>query len=345
MAGSTRTQRPGMSDVARVAGVSHQTVSRVLNDHPHVRPETREKVLDAISELGYRRNSAARALVTQRSAIVGIVTSGSLHFGPATTLAVLEQSARSAGYFVSVATATDPTPEAMTDIFGSFMDQSVEGIVVIAPDERVAAAARAASAHVPVLLLAAMTSAPGDPPILSVDQAGGARLLARHLIGLGHRDLVHITGPADWFDAISRRDAWHAELAAASVVPRADIPGDWTAATGYQAAQGLLGNLPDAVFAANDQTALGVLHAFADAGVRVPEDVSVVGYDDVEGSDHFIPPLTTVRQDFGALGRQAMEVLISAVQGEPARPAPVPPELLVRSSTGPPAERARPAHR
>ncbi|UFU02576.1 LacI family DNA-binding transcriptional regulator [Ruania suaedae] len=324
-----------MSDVARVAGVSHQTVSRVLNDHPNVRPQTRERVLAAIAELGYRRNSAARALVTRRSATIGIVTSGSLHFGPATTLAVLEQSARGAGYFVSVATATDPTAEAMTAIFGSFMDQSVEGIVVIAPDERFAGAARAASAHVPVLLLAAMGAAEGDPPILSVDQAGGARLLARHLLELGHRDLVHITGPPEWFDAISRRAAWHDELAAAGVRARPDIPGDWTAATGYAAARALVGDLPEAVFAANDQTALGVLHAFADAGVRVPQEVSVVGYDDVEGADHFIPPLTTVRQDFSALGREAMDVLIRAMRGEAVAPARVAPELRVRASTGP----------
>ncbi|UFU08448.1 LacI family DNA-binding transcriptional regulator [Ruania halotolerans] len=324
-----------MNDVAKMVGVSHQTVSRVLNDHPNVRPETREKVLEAIEALGYRRNSAARALVTRRSATVGIVTSGSMQFGPATTLAVLEQSARAAGYFVSVATADEPTPETMTQIFGSFMDQSVEGIVVIAPEERVANAARAASAHVPVLLLAAMDAQPGDPTIVHVDQRSGTRLLVRHLLELGHRDLVHVTGPPDWFDAIARRDAWRAELAMAGVLPRDEIAGDWTADAGYRAGQRLLTNLPDAVFAANDQTALGLLHAFADGGVRVPEDVSVVGYDDVQGSDHFIPPLTTVRQDFDALGRHAMDVLIGAVTGRLLAPVPIPPQLLVRASTGP----------
>ncbi|SED52020.1 DNA-binding transcriptional regulator, LacI/PurR family [Ruania alba] len=333
MAGAVRAGRPGMNDVAKVAGVSHQTVSRVLNDHPNVRPETRQRVLEAIDALGYRRNSAARALVTRRSATVGIVTSGSMQFGPATTLAVLEQSARAAGYFVSVATAAEPTPETMTEIFGSFMDQSVEGIVVIAPEERVANAARAASAHVPVLMLAAMDPQPGDPTVVHVDQRSGARLLVRHLLDLGHRDLVHVSGPLDWFDALARRDAWHDELASSGVHPREDIVGDWTAEAGYQAGRALLGNLPDAVFAANDQTALGLLHAFAEAGVRVPDDVSVVGYDDVQGSDHFIPPLTTVRQDFDALGRHAMEVLIGAVTGEPLVPVPVPPQLLVRAST------------
>lgn len=329
---SSSRLRPGMSDVARLAGVSHQTVSRVLNNHPNVRAETREKVLQAISELGYRRNSAARALVTQRSATLGIVTSGSGHYGPAQTLAALEQSARTAGFFVTVATAPSPSPELMAEVFGSFMNQAVEGVVVIAHNAEVAQAARLASAQVPVMLIASEGEADTDIQVFGVDQARGARMVARHLLDLGHRDLVQLTGPPDWFDARARVQGWHAELAQNAVQARPDLAGDWTAGSGYAAGRALLNDLPTAVFAANDQMALGLLRAFAEAGVAVPDRVSVVGFDDIVGSDHFYPPLTTVRQDFDALGRGAIERLLDAIAQRPVSSGPVVPELVIRAS-------------
>ena len=327
--------RPGMVDVARLAGVSHQTVSRVLNNHPNVRPSTRTKVEQAIADLGYRRNTAARALVTQRSATIGIVTTGSELFGPAQTLAAVEQAARAEGFFVTVATAARPTPEGITAIFGRFLDQAVEGVVVIAPTQEIATAAREASAHLPVLMVAATPPWEPGQQAVSVDQAGGAQVVAEHLIELGHRDVVHVAGPADWFDARARTERWHARLGEAGIRAREDIPGDWTAAAGYAAGQQLLPDLPTAVFAANDQMALGVLRAFAEADVAVPGHVSVVGFDDVTGSDYFHPPLTTVRQDFNELGQRALAALAAAIKGEPVAIDPVPAVLLTRASTGP----------
>ncbi|TDE89170.1 LacI family DNA-binding transcriptional regulator [Occultella glacieicola] len=325
-----------MNDVARLAGVSHQTVSRVLNDHPNVRESTRERVLAAIAELGYRRNSAARALVTHRSGILGIITSGSVHSGPASTLAVLERTARAAGYFVTVAAAPHPTPELMQEIFGSFMDQSVEGVVVIAQGDEVAGAARAAFAEVPLLMISSLTPEPGDPPLVCVDQEAGARLVARYLLDRGHTDVVHLAGPPDWFDARARVRGWHAELSEAGVAPRPDLAGDWSAGSGYEAARTLLADLPTAVFAANDQMALGVLRAFAEAGVAVPGGVSVVGFDDIVGADNFFPPLTTVRQDFEALGRRAIDALVAAMGGAAVPRELVEPVLVERASSGPP---------
>lgn len=322
-----------MNDVARLAGVSHQTVSRVLNDHPNVRPETRDRVLAAIAELGYRRNTAARALVTRRSGAIGIVTTGSMLFGPATTLAVLEQSARAAGYFVTVAMAPDPSPEVLTRLLDSLMDQAVEGVVVIAPVEQVARAAQAVSAELPVLLISAMPTAKVEAPVLHVDQRAGVRLVVDHLLELGHRDLVHVAGPPDWFDAQVRQHAWREALAEAGLAPRPDLAGDWSADSGYAAGRELLEDLPQAVFAGNDQMALGVLHAFAEAGVRVPEEVSVVGFDDVVGADHYIPPLTTVQQDFDTLGRRAIELLVAQIAGSQEPAEPVTPSLVVRAST------------
>lgn len=331
---SSAHARPGMSDVAQLAGVSHQTVSRVLNDHPNVRPATRERVLTAIAELGYRRNSAARALVTRRSGTIGIVTTGSMQYGPATTLAVLEQSARAAGYFVTIAMAPDPTPDKLTQVLDSLIDQAVEGVVVIAPVEQVARAAQAVSAQLPVLLISAAGTQEFEPPSLYVDQAVGVRLVTQHLLELGHRDVVHLAGPPQWFDAQARRRVWREALGEAGLTPRADLHGDWSAASGYAAGRDLLTQLPSAVFAGNDQMALGLLHAFAEAGVRVGEEVSVVGFDDVVGADHYIPPLTTIRQDFRTLGERAVETLLAQIAGEEVLPEPVTPSLVVRSSTG-----------
>ncbi|MGC0143072.1 LacI family DNA-binding transcriptional regulator [Pseudactinotalea sp. Z1732] len=327
--------RPGMLDVARLAGVSHQTVSRVLNEHPNVRESTRVKVVQAIEELGYRRNSAARALVTQRSGTLGIVTTGSEHYGPSRTLAVVERAAREAGYFVAVATAVHPTPDMVTSIFDRFLDQAVEGAVVIAPTEEIAAAARNASADLPVLMIAATPKWEPGQHALSVDQGAGARMVAEHLIELGHRDVVHVAGPVDWFDARARARGWHAKLAEAGIRARADRQGDWTAASGYAIGQALLKDLPTAIFASNDHMALGLLRAFAEAGVHVPGQVSVVGFDDVTGSDHYFPPLTTVQQDFTVLGRRALEALIDLIVGVPVNTEQVPPTLVPRASTGP----------
>jgi len=324
-----------MTDVARLAGVSHQTVSRVLNDHTSVRPQTRERVLAAIEQLGYRRNLSARALVTRRSGLLGIVSSGSSRSGPAGTLGALEQAARMAGYFVTVAIAPDPDPDHHREIIDAFVEQGVEGVVVIAPTPGVAEVAQALSARVPVIVVSAWQPPP-DVPTISVDQRGGARLAAEHLLSLGHRDVVHVTGPIDWFDAAARIEGWHEQLDHAGVTPRADLVGDWSSERGYELGTALLADLPTAVFATNDLTALGVLRAFAEAGVRVPQDVSVIGFDDLEGAANFYPPLTTVRQDLRALGAAALGSLVETIAGGAAGLRTLPPELVVRASTGPP---------
>lgn len=327
---------PAMSDVAARAGVSHQTVSRVLNDHPNVRPATRERVLAAIAELGYRRNPAARALVTRRSGTIGVMSSGSALFGPSSTLIAVEVAARDAGLFVSVATIARWEVEPVSDALEHFMDQGVDAVVVIASHDDAVAAVRTFNGAIPVVMVG-----PGIQPrplhTVSGDQYAGARLAVRHLLDLGHRSVVHLAGPLDWIDARRRIDGWRDELAAAGVEAPEPIPGDWSAGRGYEVGRRLVADgVPSAVFAANDQLALGLLRAFAEAGVRVPDDVSVVGFDDIEGSANFFPPLTTVRQEFGTLGRTCMAVLVSALAGEDPESVLVPPSLVVRASSGPP---------
>lgn len=335
-------RRPGMTDVARLAGVSHQTVSRVLNDNGSVRPETRERVLAAIAELGYRRNLSARALVTRRSGLIGIVASGSSRSGPAGTLGALEQAARAASYFVTVAIASEPQPGLHSVISDAFVEQGVEGVVVIAPTPGVAEIAQDLSGSVPVLVVSAWDP-PDGVPTISVDQRAGARLAAQRLLDLGHTDVVHVSGPTDWYDAVARTEAWHATLLDAGVTPRPDLVGDWSSDRGYELGRSLLKDLPTAVFAANDLTALGVLRAFAEAGVRVPQDVSVIGFDDLEGSGNFYPPLTTIKQDLRSLGAAALGALVEVIAGGGAPTRRLPVELVERSSTAPP--RGAPADR
>ncbi|HEY0188688.1 MAG TPA: LacI family DNA-binding transcriptional regulator [Cellulomonas sp.] len=330
-----------MSDVAALAGVSHQTVSRVLNEHPSVRPETRARVQQAILELGYRRNSAARTLVTRRSGTLGVVTTASAHHGPTATLLGLESAARAVGYYVSVAALDRVDAEALHGVLEHFLDQAVEGVVIIAPQVDVAAAVAQSATPVPVVTVTSgepvLAAGPGRIVAVGVDQRAGARDATRYLIGLGHREVVHLAGPQDWFDARERLAGWREATAAAGAVAPEPVQVDWSAESGYREGLRLVTEgLPTAVLAANDQLALGLLRAFWERGVRVPQDVSVVGFDDEAGAAYFVPPLTTVRQDFPALGRSAIDALVRALAGQEVPRTLLPATLVPRASTAAP---------
>ena len=339
--GTAREGAPSMADVAAVAGVSHQTVSRVLNNPETVRPDTRERVLVAIRALGYRRNPAARALVTRRTRLIGVIGPGEARFGPANTTVAIEEAAREAGYATTLTIIKDARYETVEGALDYFLGLGVDGIVVIAARTQVAAAADALAGKLPVVMVAAGLRSTASLHVVAVDQELGARLATRHLIDLGHREIVHVSGPNDWFDARARVAGWRTEMRAAGLEVSALIAGGWDAVQGYDVARRLTreGRLPSAVFAANDQMALGMLRAFQEAGVRVPEDVSVVGFDDVAGSDYFSPPLTTVRQPFAAVGRRCIEVVLGALDGRRPSTTLISPELVVRASTAPPAVR------
>lgn len=328
---------PGMVDVARVAGVSYQTVSRVVNDMPDVHPATRERVLAAIAELGYRRNLSARALKTSRTTTFGIVSDGSPRFGPVGTLMALESAARDSGYGSTVVTAGEPYSESIPAAMQQLEGSGVDGIIVIAPRVEFATVVRETTVRVPVVMIAA--GAAGSPGIFtySEDQERGARLATRHLLDLGHTDIVHLAGSMDWFDGRVRKRGWESELREAGLEPGLCLEGDWTPGWAYlQGLRFVATGLPSAVFAASDHLALGLLRAFAENAVRVPGEVSVVGFDDIEGADYFYPPLTTIRQDFTALARRSIDLLLRAVEGRQIDIAPVLEVLKVRDSTGPP---------
>ncbi|WP_141975263.1 LacI family DNA-binding transcriptional regulator [Saccharothrix saharensis] len=299
-----------MADVARLAGVSHQTVSRVLNGHPYVQEQTRLRVRAAIEELGYRPNRVARALVTGRSQLIGVVAQNTTLCGPASLLAAFEQVASAAGFVVTTHRVNVLDRESITKALERHRDQWVAGIVVIAPT----ASAHDAVDTVPPGLPLVMVD--GDPerstPLVTVDQEAGAVAATRHLLEAGHRTVWHVSGPPDWFDSAGRIKGWRSVLDEAGAEVPPVVPADWSAASGYRAGQ-MLARMSEvtAIFAANDHLALGILRAMSERGRRVPEDVSLVGFDDVPEAAYFIPPLTTVRPDFDAVARDALDLLMA----------------------------------
>ncbi|MCA4134524.1 LacI family DNA-binding transcriptional regulator [Arthrobacter sp. M4] len=338
MAGPSDGRRlPRLEDVAERAGVSHQTVSRVVNNHPNVSPKTREKVEAAIAELGYRRNPAARSLVTRRSQTIGVLGSELSQYGPANTLLGVQQAARDAGYFVSIAALKEVSPEAIADAVRHFMDQGVDGLVVLVPHPGTLQALEPLDLDLPLVVVGVGGAERYSGAM--VDQTLGARIAVEHLIAQGHRHIAHVSGPADWIDATARAEGWRAALRDSGLADDLILKGDWSAGSGYRIGQQLAEErTATAVFVGNDQMALGLLRAFGEAGVRVPQDVSVVGFDDQPEAGYFMPPLTTVRQDFEELGRRCMDAMLGQLSGAmEGTTTIVRPELVVRSSTSAPA--------
>jgi DNA-binding LacI/PurR family transcriptional regulator len=327
-----------MSDVGRLAGVSHQTVSRVINGSPNVRPETRERVLAAMQELDYRPNSVARALVTGRSRTLGVVSFDTILYGPASTLMGIERAAHEAGYFIIVASLKALTEASVGDAIDRLRLHGVDGILVIAPYDEAVQALERVSPQLP--LVAVEAGPPEGVPVVSVDQVEGARLATQHLLDLGHETVWHVSGPADFLEARHRLAGWRATVEAAGAPVPEPLIGDWSSHVGYQLGIELSRDpAVSAIFVANDQMALGVLRALREAGRDVPEAVSIVGFDDVPEAAYFAPPLTTIRQDFDELGGQGVRALLAQIgsdDGDQLVGASVEPQLVVRESTAPP---------
>ncbi|GAA2695655.1 MULTISPECIES: LacI family DNA-binding transcriptional regulator [Actinosynnema] len=331
------TRDPAMTDVAKLAGVSHQTVSRVLNGHPNVREQTRLRVRAAIAELGYRPNRAARALVTGRSQVIGVVAQNSTLYGPAWLLAAVEQAAAEAGFAVSVGLVKSLDRASISEAIERHRDQRVAGIVVIAPTDSASEALADVPDGVPLVAV------DGDPErasaLVTVDQEAGALAAVRHLLDHGHQTVWHVSGPPDWYDSEGRVRGWRRALEEAGAEVPPVVAADWSAASGYRAGL-MLARMPEvtAIFAANDHLALGILRAMSERGRRVPDDVSLVGFDDVPEAAFFIPPLTTVRPDFDAVARETLGLLLAQVAGtelgEPRRT--IAPSLVLRDSVAPP---------
>jgi DNA-binding LacI/PurR family transcriptional regulator len=333
--GSLSGRHASLTDVAELAGVSHMTVSRVINGNGPVRAETRARVLAAVQKLDYRPNTSARALVTGKTGILGVVALDSTLYGPASTLYGIENAAREAGYSVTITSVSAPNRAAIADAIETLRRQAVEGIVVIAPHAAAAKALECAPRDMPLVAVGGGEHAP--IPVIMVDQYDGARRVTEHLLALGHHTVWHVAGPVDWLEAQDRERAWRETLKRHDVKAPRVVRGDWSSRSGYEAGRSLAGEKDlTAVFVANDQMALGLLRAFTEAGVIVPKDVHVAGFDDVPEAAYFNPPLTTVRQDFIEVGRRTFRQLAARIAGrEPQMHDLVQAELIVRESTGP----------
>ncbi len=324
----TTAARVSMATVAARAGVSGQTVSRVVNGSPRVDPQTRARVEAAMAELGYRPHRAARALRTGRSHTLGLVVTTLATVGNSRMLQATAEAAADRGYALTVVTAADGVEAA----FARLADQGVDGALVLNE-----ASALVPAATLPPELHLVVVDAPAGAgaAVVHSDHAAGAQAATRHLLDLGHETVHHLAGPAGSFAAAERERGWREALADAGAVPPPVVRGDWSAESGFAAGAALGAT---AVFCANDQMALGLLRAVAESGRAVPSDVSVVGFDDIPEAANFLPPLTTVRQDFPALAQQAVTALIAAVEGDAtatdrAAPVVVPTRLVERAST------------
>lgn len=335
--GSDRRRGPVMGDVAALAGVSQMTVSRVINERPGVRDETRARVLAAMRELDYHPNIAARALVTGRSKTLGVVSFDTTLYGPASMLYGIELAARSAGYFVSVASMRTLDRRSMREAVDRLREQAVDGIILIAPQMSAVDALESLAIDLPLVVVEGGVG--GGAPVAAVDQYAGASRVTQHLLALGHETVWHISGPSDWLEARARQRAWEETLVEAGREVPPVLVGDWSARSGYEHGRTLAAaGEATAVFAANDQMALGVLRAYHESGARIPADISVVGFDDVPEAAYFSPPLTTVRQDFGEVGRRSLRLLLRQIEGAPldTDQVVIEPDLVLRNSSGPP---------
>ncbi|RKN47208.1 LacI family DNA-binding transcriptional regulator [Streptomyces hoynatensis] len=326
-----------MADVARRAGVSSQTVSRVSNGHPGVVDATRRQVLDAMKELGYRPNSAARALKSGEFRTIGIILFTLSTTGNVRTLEAIATSAAEEGYAITLLPVAVPTQDEVRGAFTRLGELAVDAIIVIMEVHLLDAATVSLPPNIGVVV--ADSNAGDRYSVVDTDQAGGSREAVRHLLGLGHRTVWHLAGPADSFAAQRRADAWRATLEEAGREVPPPVRGDWSAESGYLAGLRLAGEPGcTAVFAANDQMALGLLRALHERGRAVPAEVSVVGFDDIPEAGSFIPPLTTVHQDFAEVGRRCVAGVLRQLRTDAVERGTtlVPTRLVVRGSSGPP---------
>jgi DNA-binding LacI/PurR family transcriptional regulator len=330
-----------MAAVAAAAGVSMQTVSRVARGFDNVSEDTRIRVQKAMSELGYRPNRAARALRSGRFRTIGVIMFTLSSFGNMRTLEAIADSASEADFTITLLPMVSRTEAGVQSAFSRLQEQTVDGVVIIIESHALDTAEVALPDGVPIVVIDSTSST--HHPAVDTDQALGARLATEHLLSLGHETVWHVSGPDASYSAMGRLAAWQETLETHGAPVPPVFHGDWTTSSGYRIGQEIAAR-PEitAVFAANDQTALGILRASHEAGREVPTTLSIVGFDDMPESDSFWPPLTTIHQSFDEIGRRAVEHLICLIDGvEPpdGLEGRVPVYFVERSSTAAP-----PAH-
>jgi DNA-binding LacI/PurR family transcriptional regulator len=310
----------------------------VVNNSPNVSDEIRRRVNEAIEQLGFRPNSTARALVSRRSRVIGIVTLGSALYGTSAQVIGVERAARASGYSTLLISTPGGALDEIEEAIAQIIDRGVDGIVLSEPvhDSRLNPALLR---NTPLVSLGSGFEPFEQQIVVGYDQVIGGRRATEHLLALGHSAVSHIAGPDEFPDSAARMHGWRTALEAVGVDGDEPLRGDWTARSGYEAGRILAKDRTvTAIFVANDRMAMGVLRALVEAGRRVPEDVSVVGFDDIPEAEFQIVPLTTIRQDFEQSTSRAVRELVLAMTGEPSgeRGIELTPELIVRRSTAAP---------
>jgi LacI family transcriptional regulator len=343
---SNRKKRVTIKDVAQAAGVSTQTVSRVMNKVSYVSDTTRQRVEEVVEQMGYRPSTLARSLIQQRSYTLGIVTFGLKYIGPSRTLNGIADKADSLGYMLVMKELDNFDISRIDEVVDSLLARQVDGILWAAPeignnhdwlDERLG------NIPVPMLFLA-MQPRKGISSV-ATDNYQGAVLATEHLLSLGKRRIGHISGPLTWWEAQERKRGWRETLEKAGIdaSDQRCAEGNWSSASGEHAFLQLLDSFPylDSVFVANDQMALSVLREAHLQGIRIPDQLAVIGFDNIPESAHFYPSLTTISQDLQLLGEQAIQNIVEMIQARQnkenviAQSQFIQPTLIVRESSDP----------
>jgi LacI family transcriptional regulator len=334
-----------LQDVAKLAGVSTKTVSRVINNQGELRESTRQRVQAAIEQLGYKPNFLARGLVRGRTHTLGVVAWGIDYFGPSRTVVGIEQQAYELGYSLLLSLLPKPGDTNVAPVLDDMVARRVDGIIWAVPevgDNRSWIRPDQLESLPPVVFLSMEPTA--GLSVVAVDNRSGGDQATQHLIDQGRRKIGLITGPLGWWEARQRYAGWQDALTRAGLAPSPSlvIEGEWSAASGERCLRALLAQQPDvdAVFACSDQIALGALGAAHQSGRRVPEDLAIVGFDDIPESAFFWPPLTTIHQQLVDVGRIAVKSLHQIVEATRRGPDGaelsthiLTPELVIRASS------------
>lgn len=332
-------------DVANAAGVSRQTVSRVINHRPDVAPETREKVHQVIKDLNYRPNAIAQSLSRQKSYLIGVVSAGLKYIGPSVTLKGIVDRAEELGYGLLLKTVSDFSDHDVMPILQWFQAHQVDGVIWAVPEiseNRQWLDHMGIKVDFPILFMAMAEREMVS--IVCIDNVGGAKLAVEHLLERGCKHIGHISGPLDWLDARQRKQGWAVALTQAGHTVSEDMcaEGNWSSRSGKRAFTALLDQYPqiDGIFVANDQMALSVLQTAFESGISVPKNLKIVGFDGIPESEFFSPSLTTIYQNLEDLGYTAVNGLIHLIENadqirHETKPIfiRIQPELIIRHST------------
>lgn len=341
-----KKKKPTICEVAEMAGVSRQTVSRVLNNHPDVAEETRNKILEVMRRLEYRPNAVARSLIKQTTNSIGLVTAGLEFIGPSVTMSGITKKAEQLGYGVYVKELPRFNPENIQYIIDWFLTRQVDGIIWAVPeigDNRSWIDDFMDQIEVPIIFLTAADRL--NVSTVVIDNYQGAKIATDHIISRGKKKIAHISGPLDWWESKQRFLGWQDALMREGIKPNENMvaEGNWSSKSGKKAFDQLLCSFPemDAIFVANDQMALAVLHTACEKGINIPKDLLVVGFDNIPESEYFYPSLTTVSQDLLSLGSLAVEELIYLIRAKNLKQTTskhnyrvLQPSLIIRKSSG-----------